>query len=128
MKKLKKLLLIVGGILACALGIVGIFVPGLPTTPFMLLAAALFINGSPKLYRLLISNRYLGPYILNYQKNKGMTPQQKLSSMGLMWFMIIISCSFFIHSNTIRIIVILAGMVGTVVMGWIVPTVNNTSE
>ena len=57
-----------------------------------------------------------------------MTPQQKLSSMGLMWFMIIISCSFFIHSNTIRIIVILAGVVGTVVMGWIVPTVNNTPE
>ena len=117
-----KILYVFLGTISLLLGIVGIFVPGLPTTPFLLLTATLYIRSSPKLYQIIISNKYLGPYILQYRENKGMTRQQKLSAMGLMWFMISISTLFFIESNIIRLVVVGAGLIGTLVMGLIVPT------
>ena len=56
-------LLIVVGTLSLVLGIVGVFVPLLPTTPFLLLAAACYARGSERLYRWLVGHRYLGQYI-----------------------------------------------------------------
>jgi len=117
-----KILFITLGSISLLLGIIGIFVPGLPTTPFLLLTAALYMRGSTKLYQRVIRNKFLGPYILQYHKNRGMTLQQKFSSMGLMWFMIIVSAFFFIHLTTLKMVVIGAGVIGTVVMGFIVPT------
>jgi len=103
------------------LGVIGIFVPGLPTTPFLLLTAALYIRSSEKLYRKLISNRVLGPYIHNYRKNKGMTRKQKVFAIVLMWLMISVSVVFFIASPTIRYLLAGVGLIGTVVMGFVVP-------
>ncbi|MBW6479367.1 MAG: YbaN family protein, partial [Bacteroidales bacterium] len=62
---LKKILFAFLGTLSLILGVIGIFVPGLPTTPFLLLTAGLYMKSSERLYKLLISNKYLGPYILD---------------------------------------------------------------
>ncbi len=119
---MKKILFIFLGTLSLAIGIIGIFVPGLPTTAFLLLTAALYMRSSERLYNMLLSNRILGPYIMEFRKNKGMTKRMKIHAIGTMWFMITISCVFFIKSTTVILVVIGVGMIGTVVMGWIVPT------
>ncbi|MCU0370270.1 MAG: YbaN family protein [Bacteroidales bacterium] len=119
---MKKIFFIFLGTLSLAIGIIGIFVPGLPTTAFLLLTAALYMRSSDRLYQKLISNKILGPYIHEFRKNKGMTRRMKIHAIGTMWFMITISCVFFIKPVTVILVVIGVGLIGTVVMGWIVPT------
>lgn len=125
---MRKVLLIVAGSVSLFLGVLGIFVPGLPTTPFMLLTGFLFAKSSPRLYNWLLMNKYLGKYILNYQRRKGMTLRQKIYALTLMWVMIAISAGLLVHSLPVRIVIIVAGIVGTVVMGFIVPLARNENE
>src|SRR5690554_4247935 len=66
-----------GGTVSLALGVIGLFVPGLPTTPFVLLSAALYAKSSEKLYNWLLDNKFLGPRIKNYQRQKGVTLKGK---------------------------------------------------
>ena len=65
---LVRILWIVLGCLFVFIGTLGIFVPGLPTTIFMILAAACFIRSSEKLYKWLINNKYFGKYIIDYRE------------------------------------------------------------
>lgn len=120
--KLLKIVYIILGTLSLALGIIGIVVPGLPTTPFILLTAWLYIKGSDKMHKWLISNKIFGKYILNFELNKGMTMQSKIVSTLMMWTMIAISCTFFIESTTIRLVVIAMGVIGTSVMVFFLKT------
>lgn len=116
-----KLIYIFLGSVSLVVGITGVFVPGLPTTPFLLLTAWLFLKSSGKLYQMLLKNRLIGSYINEYHSRKGMTVRQKVSSIGVMWFMIIISVLFLIQSPVTKIMILLVGITGTVVMGFIVP-------
>ncbi len=118
-----KFLMIAGGTLSLVIGVIGIFVPGLPTTPFLLLTAALYVRSSKRLYNKLINTRLIGEYIRDYNEARGMTLKQKVSSIGLMWTMIGISTIFFISSKMVIAGIILLGVVGTLVMGWLVPGV-----
>jgi uncharacterized protein len=119
-----KVILIIFGTLSLCIGIIGILVPGIPTTPFVLLTAGLYLKSSDRLYQRLISNRYIGPYILEFQKNKGLTRKTKLYAISVMWFMIIISCLFFIEQLSLILLVSGVGFVGTLVMGFLLPTVD----
>jgi len=69
-RNLIKYLLIAAGIFSTALGVIGIFVPLLPTTPLLLLAAACFMRSSDRLYTALIRHKVLGIYIKNYMDKK----------------------------------------------------------
>ncbi|HBB92135.1 MAG TPA: DUF454 domain-containing protein [Bacteroidales bacterium] len=119
---LVRYIMITAGTLCLMLGVVGIFVPGLPTTPFFLLTAGLYVRSSDRLYQWLISNRYIGTYIQNWQTEKGLTLKAKAGAVILMWIMITSSVLFFIDSLPVRGIVIVVGLIGTLVMGFIVPT------
>ncbi len=119
---MKKILFISLGTLSLAIGIIAIFVPGLPTTAFLLLTAALYMRSSDKLYNKLLSNKYVGPYILEFRTNKGMTKRTKLHAIGTMWFMIAISTIFMVQDTLVRTIIIAVGLIGTIVMGFIVRT------
>jgi uncharacterized membrane protein YbaN (DUF454 family) len=112
------------GTLSLLLGVLGIVVPGLPTTPFLLLAAWLYLKSSERLHRKLVSNRVLGQYILDFQEKKGMTRRAKIHAIGTMWVMITISCVFFISSLTAILVVVGFGVVGTVVMGFFIKSVE----
>ncbi|GAE85317.1 hypothetical protein JCM10512_3737 [Bacteroides reticulotermitis JCM 10512] len=68
-----------------ALGIIGIFLPVLPTTPFLLLTAALYFKGSPRLYQWLLNHKYFGPHIRNFRENKSIPLRAKIISLSLMW-------------------------------------------
>ena len=86
-----KTLYIALGTLSLALGILGIFLPLLPTTPFLLLTAALYFKSSPRLY----NHKHLGPYIRNFRENKAIPLRAKIISISLMWITMLY-CVFFI--------------------------------
>ena len=88
-------LLMVLGSVALALGVVGIFLPLLPTTPFLLLAAALYFRSSPQLYEWLLSHKHLGPYIRNFRENKAIPLRVKIVSVSLVWDTLLY-CAFFV--------------------------------
>lgn len=77
--------LIVAGILALLLGAVGIFVPLLPTTPFLLLAAACFLRSSDRLYRWLMAHRLFGEMIRSYREYHAISMPAKIGALGLLW-------------------------------------------
>ena len=83
-----KVLYILFSTLSLALGIIGIFLPLLPTTPFLLLTAALYVRSSPRLYNRLLHHKYLGSYIRNFRENKAIPLRAKIISVSLIWITI----------------------------------------
>ena len=73
------------GLTAVMLGLVGVFLPLLPTTPFLLLAAALFFRSSPKHYEWLLNHPTLGPYIRNFREHKAIPLRTKIISVTMVW-------------------------------------------
>lgn len=84
-----KIILITLGLISLVLGLLGIVIPLLPTTPFVLLAAALFARSSPRLLERLNNSPLLGVYIRNYRENRAMPMRAKISSVVLMWLAIL---------------------------------------
>lgn len=80
------------GWLSVALGVLGIFLPVLPTTPFLLLAAACFARSSPRFYHWLVEHPRLGPWIRDYLDGNGIPLKAKVYAIGLMWLSIGVSC------------------------------------
>ncbi|KAA8702076.1 YbaN family protein [Pseudomonas cannabina] len=89
------------GWLSVALGVIGIFLPVLPTTPFLLLAAACFARSSPRFYHWLINHRQLGPWIRDYLEGNGIPLKGKIYAIGMMWASISLSC-YLVPSNWAR--------------------------
>jgi len=100
-------LLVIAGTIFVGLGIVGIFIPILPTTPFLLLAAACYAKGSQRFYHWLLSNRWFGAYIDNYRQKRGMPLKIKIVTVALLWLTIGVSVAFAVQSLTVRIILVL---------------------
>ncbi|GMU73013.1 MAG: YbaN family protein [Burkholderiales bacterium] len=90
-------LLLVAGIVATALGVVGAFLPVLPTTPFLLLAAACFARASPKLDRRLTESKTFGPMIVEWRTHRAIPWRTKLVALGLMSAMIAVSATWFVE-------------------------------
>lgn len=80
-----KNLFILTGIISLILGVVGIFLPLLPTTPFILLSAWSFARSSEKLYDRLLQNRMFGQIVRDYHEDKSIPLHAKIISIGLMW-------------------------------------------
>lgn len=88
------------------LGVIGIFIPLLPTTPFLLLAAYCFNRGSEKMRDWFKKNKLIGSYINNYHEKKGIPLRSKMNSIFILWFTI--GVSFYLVDNIyIRIILVL---------------------
>jgi len=109
-KKLNQLLraiLITSGTIFLGLGLVGIFIPILPTTPFLLLAAACYARSSQRFYNWLMNNRWFGSYIKNYRDGRGIPLKFKILTISLLWLTIITSIYFVINNFLIEIILII---------------------
>ncbi|PAV48807.1 hypothetical protein CK486_05230 [Pseudomonas sp. HAR-UPW-AIA-41] len=85
-------LLLAIGWLSVILGIIGIFLPVLPTTPFLLLAAACFARSSRRFYLWLVEHPRLGPWVRDYLDGHGIPLKAKIYSIALMWASISLSC------------------------------------
>ena len=83
-----KIVLTILGALSLGLGVAGIFVPLLPTTPLLLLAAWCFIRSSSRLYDWLLNHPYLGEYIRNFRENKAIPLRVKVVSVAMIWLTI----------------------------------------
>ncbi len=84
--KLMQYGLLAMGWLAVFLGVLGIVLPVLPTTPFILLAAACFAKSSPKFYQWLLNHKYFSQMIIDYQKYRGVSRKVKIRAISCMWF------------------------------------------
>ena len=120
LKPILRPILLIAGVIAVVLGAIGVFVPGLPTTPLVLLASWCFYRSSPRLQAWLLQS-FLGRYIREYQTKGGVTTRKRVYIIVLMAAMVAISTIFFISSLAVRIVVWSAGLVGCVVVGFVLP-------
>ena len=104
------------GSIFVAIGTIGIFVPGLPTTVFMLLAGACYVRSSDKLYNWLIKNKTFGKYIKDYREGKGMPKRAKFLALLMMTTFVSLAVLPFspisIPNVMVRIVVLLIGLIG----------------
>jgi uncharacterized protein len=110
----KKILLIIAGNISLSLGIVGIFVPVLPTTPFLLLSAACFLRSSDRLYQWLTGHRIFGAYIRYYIVYRAISVRAKVISVVMLWIVIGGTIVFFIDMLWLRILLIIIAFSVTV--------------
>ncbi len=82
---MKRALLVVLGSVFVALGVIGAFLPVLPTTPFLLLAAACYLHSSERLHAWLLGHRFLGSYLRAYQEGRGLSLKARLTTIGVLW-------------------------------------------
>lgn len=94
-KRMKNKLLIFIGSLSLFLGLLGIALPLLPTTPFLLLSATCYFHGSDKLYHWLMTHPTLGPYIHSFREDKAIPLRVKVVSVSLVWITLLY-CIFFV--------------------------------
>ena len=92
--KLKKCIFYVIGYLSVALGIIGLILPILPTTPFLLLATACFARNSEKAYNWLTNNKIFGKFIRDYREGKGLSVKVRIYTLFFLWLSIILSILF----------------------------------
>ena len=104
------------GLFLTGLGLAGVIIPGLPTTIFMILAAACFFRSSTKMYNWVINHPLFGESVLRFRAGDGMPIKAKYTSIIVMWFFISTSILIFLSSHDlwIKAVIILAGLIGTI--------------
>jgi uncharacterized protein len=103
-QQFKKRIWVAAGTILLGLGMIGVFVPVLPTTPFLLLAAFCYLKGSRRLYESLLQNRFMGNYLRNYLEGRGMALKMKIWTLSLLWITIMASAIFITDNFIVRII------------------------
>ena len=105
--KLIRYLLMSTGTIFLGIGIIGIVVPILPTTPFLLLAAACYARSSKRIYTWLMNNKWFGTYITNYREGRGIPIKVKIFTISLLWITILTSVFFVTHNYLINLVLII---------------------
>ena len=91
MNRAKRALLVAAGSLCIVLAVLGVFLPLLPTTPFLLLASACYVRSSERLHGWLMGNRLLGGYIRNFKERRGLPLRAKVTTVVLLWLPLLYS-------------------------------------
>jgi uncharacterized membrane protein YbaN (DUF454 family) len=97
-------LLVLVGTVCVGLGILGILLPLLPTTPFLLLGAALYARSSDRMHNWLLSNRWFGRHIRDYREGKGIPARAKVVGIALLWVTIGCSAAFVVSSVALKVV------------------------
>lgn len=109
--QIKKGLYVIIGTIALGIGIIGIYVPLVPTTPLVLLAAACYMRGSERLHNWILRTPWFGDVIKNYESGKGLRKSTKIKAISLMWVSILGSVFFvvdIIHAQIALIVISVA--------------------
>ncbi len=109
LETVKKYLLIGIGTISLLIGFVGVVVPVLPTTPFLLLSAVCYMKSSKRLYAWLIKHRVLGVYLYSYLNYRAVPSKSKISTFIFLWGMLGISMAL-VDSIHLRIFLIVVGI------------------
>jgi uncharacterized protein len=113
MGNFKNILLISLGTVSLATGVIGIFLPLLPTTPLLLLASTCYVKSSPKLSQKLINSKVLGNYIKNYQENKGIPLKTKIIVLTLLWASLLYSIIYVVPIFMVKLLLLIIGSLVT---------------
>jgi len=116
LKPLVRLILVSIGTAALVLGIIGIYVPGLPTTPFLLLAAACYMRSSERLYRWITAHPTIGPHVNLYLEKKAIPLKAKIVSLMIAWTVLLVLVLFVVDGLPVKMLLLGIGVVKTVVM------------
>lgn len=116
----RRWLLVAGGALSLALGLLGAVLPGLPTTPFVLLAAACFAKASPSLHRRMREHRWIGPILTDWEAHRSLTRRVRRIALTSMSTMVGLSAWAFRDQPWPLAALVLAGLVGAWVV-WRIP-------
>ncbi|HAE23168.1 MAG TPA: DUF454 domain-containing protein [Spirochaetaceae bacterium] len=110
--RLRRAVLIAAGTVCVALGALGALLPVLPTTPFLLLAAACYIRSSKRLYAWLIGNRFFGEYLRRYRAGEGLPLGFKLWTLALLWLSLGSSAFFALPERLwwLRLLLLIVGL------------------
>ena len=109
------------GCLFVGLGAIGAVVPGMPTTVFLVLAAACFIRSSQRLYDWLISNKTFGPYLKDYREGKGIPLRAKVVALSMIVIFVSFAVFYAIEVTQIKILVGFIGLIGFLFVFFKVP-------
>ncbi len=125
-QKAVRAMLLIAGTVSLSLGAIGIFLPILPTTPFLLLAAACYLRSSQRMHKWLLNNRWFGVYIKNYQQGKGIPRKTKIAALAMLWLAIMYSTFYVVDEILIAQVVLLVIAVGVSVHLIRLPTFKKT--
>lgn len=103
-------ILLAGGVMSVGLGTVGIFLPLLPTVPFLLLAAACFARSSERFHNWLLEHPHLGPILSNYLNGQGVPLKAKVTALAVLWLSIPVSVFFLISVLWVQVLLIGIGL------------------
>ena len=92
--KIKRIIYVLTGTVFLFIGAIGVVIPVLPTTPFLLLAAACYLRGSKKVHHWMLNNTIFGEFLKNYSEGKGITLRNKLITIVFLWSAISLSIIF----------------------------------
>jgi len=106
---MKRRLFLAGGIVAVGLGVAGLVLPVLPTTPFLLLAAFLFARSSPAHYDRLLAHRILGPYVRDLSEGRGLRRGTKARALLLLWAVLLPTSLALGHRHVSGFLLLLVG-------------------
>ena len=104
-----KILLNTIGTIALILAVLGLFLPLLPTTPFLLLASACYLRGSERMHRWLIGNKLLGEHLLNIQNKKGIPLKGKILAIAFLWASLLYS-AYWVPVPWVRLLLLIPGI------------------
>lgn len=105
---MKQIIYITLGTIFVGIGAIGIILPVLPTTIFLIIASLFFVRSSPKLHKKLMNSKTFGPLISNYINHRGITKKDRIKSLTTIWMLIIISMIFVQNLTLILILLIVA--------------------
>jgi hypothetical protein len=117
-------LLWVAGSVSLALGLLGILLPGLPTTPFILLAAACYARASPRLHAWLLNHRWFGPMLRDWERDHSLTRRTKTVAVVSMTLMVAFSAWGFQSRPVLQAVLLAAGVIGA----WVVLRIRTKSD
>lgn len=109
------------------LGVAGIILPLIPTTPFLLLSAWCFARSSDKFYNWLLNHKWLGGYIRRFRSKQGVPVRVKIKAIVLMWFTMGVS-AYFLRDNQIALVILAICAVGVSVLLICLPTEKQESD
>lgn len=115
MNSAKKALLIAAGSLCIVLAVLGVFLPLLPTTPFLLLASACYVRSSERLHGWLMGNRLLGGYIRNFKERRGIPLRAKVVTVAFLWLPLLYSV-YRLDILWLELLLVLMGLVWSVLI------------
>lgn len=105
-----------GGVLALILAVIGVVLPGLPTTPFVLLAGACFVRASPRAHAWLLRNRLFGPMLANWERHRSIPRRVKRAAIGIMLLSVSVSIWFFAGRPWLQLTLAAAAVIGALVV------------